>query len=261
VGAITVVDCVVQQHLRYAELHEWKTELVHDWYVSCSDAPEAFLLRANTFLRRVSIDGIRVLLKAFKTGSYAVYMKMSSMASLLVFERLEFTKHGCMLNMQGGKADAASATSAGGNKCGRSPLHGFRLCVSSSGRVFKLSDDDMPAPGVIRMTVLGQRCLVHLEAEEWETIGPMLSARECVQAVPCKGNELPDAQDAHGMKQHDQIERILRDVNMRSLIHQYLEKVSEAVGTYDDSVSGERSSVDGEFIPWMLVSDTSFDDK
>jgi len=181
VAAIAVLDCMVQEHLTEGEKQKWMAIVVRPWYESSDLHAHDVLRRANIFLRNSyeGIGGIKILLKAFENGSYAVFMTMPSLASLLFFQHLELRKLECM---QSGKAGSASA--AGVAVASASLLHGFKLCVSSGGRVFHTADTDRPTrnmPAIIQ----GLRCLAHLRDSDWEMLGPVKTARDFLQEEQC----------------------------------------------------------------------------
>ena len=51
-----------------------------------------FLLRANKFLREHLVEGIQVVENVVKTQSYVAFLRMSELASLLLFEYLDAHK-------------------------------------------------------------------------------------------------------------------------------------------------------------------------
>jgi hypothetical protein len=96
-----------------------------------------------------------------------MYMTMSPLAAVLLFEHLELAKSGSLSARKSEPVAAAAGDS-------ESLLHGFRVFVSSSGRVFSLDDvADMPAPSAEPVIIQGLRCLAFLGAEEWQTLGPV----------------------------------------------------------------------------------------
>jgi len=177
VAAIAVLDCMVQEHLKEGEKQRWMTNVVKPWYNSSELLADDVLCRANIFLRNFyeGTGGIKILLKAFETGSYAVFATMPSLTSLFFFQHLELKKLGCL---QSGKAGSACA--AGVAVAPVPLLHGFKLCVSSGGRFFHNADADRPTRN-IPAVIQGLRCLAHLRDSDWETLGPVKSARKFLQ--------------------------------------------------------------------------------
>jgi len=191
VAAIAVIDCMVKEHLAEGEKQRWTTDVVQPWYDSSDRHTDDVLRRANCFLRdsEEGFDGIMILLKAFDTGSYVVFMTMPSLASVLLFQHLELRKLGCMQSCN----EAAGAAGAPDPS-----LHGFQLFASSGRGVFHATDDDRPArnmPAIIQ----GLQCLKHLTELDWEMLGPVKSAREFLQAefeVHCDESQaLPRLED------------------------------------------------------------------
>ena len=96
------------------------------------------------------------------TQSYVAFMRMTSLASLLLFEYLEARK----------LEDASALGAAGGSS---SLLHGFRMFVRSSAhlpgskRVFSLTPADVPARRSLLTVLEGLMCLSRLSASAWET--------------------------------------------------------------------------------------------
>ena len=103
-----------------------------------------------------------------KTQSDVAFMRMTSLASLLLFEYLEARKWD----------DTASSGPAVGMSC---LFHGFCMFVSSSRRVFSLTPADVPALGARPTVLQGLRCLSRLSAPAWELLGPMKTVREYVE--------------------------------------------------------------------------------
>ena len=48
--------------------------------------------------------------------------------------------------------------------------------------MFSLTDADMPAQSALPTIVEGLRCLAHLPASDWTTLGPVKTARQLVGA-------------------------------------------------------------------------------
>jgi len=175
VAAIAVIDCMVQEYLAEGEKLEWTANVVKPWYDSRELKTEDVLRRANIFLRK-SINGIKILLKAFETGSYVVFMTMKPVASVLLFQHLELRKLGCMQAVK-----AASSSAAGAAGASLPSLYGFDLFASSGGRVSHAADADRSAP-YMPAIIQGLRCLTHLRDAEWEMIGSVRTARQLFQA-------------------------------------------------------------------------------
>jgi len=174
VAAIAVIDCMVKEHLAEGAKQRWTMDVVQPWYDSSDRHTDDVLRRANFFLRdsEEGFDGIKILLKAFDTGSYVVFMTMPSLASLLLFQHLELRKLGCM---QSGKDETTGAAGAF-----EPLLHGFQLFASSGRSIFHATDADRPArnmPAIIQ----GLRCLALLLDSDWDTLGPVKTAREFLQ--------------------------------------------------------------------------------
>ena len=161
---------MVQQRLeRHPEIQQmWSNKVVGSWFCDDDETADDFLLRGSRFLR----DHIRHSMCIFqgpeKTQSYVAFMRMTSLASLLLFECLAARKW----------ADTASSGPAVGTSC---LFHGFCMFVSSSRRVFSLTPADVPALGARPTVLQGLRCLSRLSAPAWELLGPMKAAREYVE--------------------------------------------------------------------------------
>lgn len=163
-AAVFVTDCFVRHHLGESDresLRVWQQDVTRDWFEN-EESASVFLVRANRFLREHVLDGVSVLQHVVETKSYVALMFARRLASLLLFETLEARKvHG---------------TSAG-EDVGES-LHGFRMLVSSSPRVFGLSAADVPAPGAMTAVFDGLRCLSRLTAQGLSAIGPATTCRQ-----------------------------------------------------------------------------------
>jgi hypothetical protein len=221
VAAIAVVDIIVQEHLTRDDQTKWQTDVVKGWYESRDAGPEVFLLRANRFLREL-IGSIQILQRAFETGSYVMYMTMSSVAALLLFEHLERSK--CMSD----RKPEPVAANAGDSE---SLLPGFRLFVSSSGRVFSRDNvADMPASSVRPVIIQGLRCLAHLGAEEWQLLGPVQTAHMFMQ------EEASKTLKSLFNEQIGAVKKYVRDFDGRY--------EDSAFGRYEDSASGEKLPID-----------------
>jgi len=144
---------MVRRHLqRHAEmLRKWEQEVVHDWFGNAETASE-FLDRANRFLQ-TQIDGIGVVIHVIKIQSYVAFLRMSKIASLLLFEYVDVRK-----------SQDAAGTGAAKQRAGVSHdlLRGFSSFVSSAGHVFRLSNADIPARSAVKTIIEGLRCLAHL---------------------------------------------------------------------------------------------------
>jgi hypothetical protein len=167
VAAIAVVDCVVQHLLSGDEsrLLKWQVDVIKGWYDSSDESPNEFLTRANEYLQEETKE-IKVLQVPSPTNSYVVFMVMNSLVSSLLFQHLQFTK---FQNLYSTSAD------------GRLLLYGFRLFVTSAGRVFNLDDADMPARSDVLTVVEGLKCLTQLPEIEWDMLGPFQAASEFVE--------------------------------------------------------------------------------
>jgi ankyrin repeat protein len=168
-AAIFVTDMLVQKSLKgHAESGlAWQQDVVKSWFTNGEDA-STFVLRANKFLREHVVNGTSVVTQVVETQSYVAFMRMTNLASLLLFEYLDTRK--------------LQDTAASGAKGGSSSLfRGFRMFVSSSRRVFSLTPADVPAPGARPTVLQGLRCLARLSAPAWELLGPMKAAREYVE--------------------------------------------------------------------------------
>jgi hypothetical protein len=94
-AAIYVTDLMVRHHLKghAASLGLWERDVVKGWFEpeNVQDA-SVFLLRANKFLREHLVEGIQVVENVVKTQSYVAFLRMSELASLLLFEYLDAHK-------------------------------------------------------------------------------------------------------------------------------------------------------------------------
>ena len=127
---------------------------------------------------------MRIVQDVVKTQSYVAFMRLTSLASLLLFEYLGVRK----------AAQDAAPGAAGGSS---SLLHGFGLFVSSSRRrrVFTLTPADEPAPRAMPTVVQGLRCLSRLSSSQWDMVGPARAARDlCPEPSPPP----PPAARGHG---------------------------------------------------------------
>jgi len=171
VASIAIIDHMVQDLLRNkpSSLKFWQENVVRSWYTTSDETVSDFLMRANDFLR-LSIDSATLLLEGFEIQSYVAFMRMPRLAACLLFGYLETCKF-----------EFASSTGAAGGRGGRDALsHGFCTFVSSAGQVFSLTDADMPAQSALPTIVEGLRCLAHLPASDWTTLGPVKTARQLV---------------------------------------------------------------------------------
>jgi hypothetical protein len=168
-AAIFVTDVMVQQSLKghAASGLAWQQDVVKSWFTNGEEA-STFVLRANKFLREHFVNGTSVVTQVVETQSYVALMRMTNLASLLLFEYLDTRK--------------LQDTAASGAKGGSSSLfRGFRMFVSSSRCVFSLTPADVPAPGARPTVLQGLKCLARLSAPAWELLGPMKAAREYVE--------------------------------------------------------------------------------
>jgi len=158
-AALFVTDMMVRRHLqRHAEmLRKWEQEVVHDWFGNAETASE-FLDKANRFLQ-TQIDGIGVVIHVIKIQSYVAFLRMSKIASLLLFEYVDVRK-----------SQDAAGTGAAKQRAGVSHdlLRGFSSFVSSAGHVFRLSNADIPARSAVKTIIEGLRCLAHLRDPQWD---------------------------------------------------------------------------------------------
>jgi hypothetical protein len=156
--AIFITDSMVQHHLKghAASLGLWQTDIVNGWFENHEDAA-VLLVRVNKFLRSVQ-DGIQVVESVVKTQSYVAFLRMSALASALLFAYLHVRQ----------LQDTWSTTM---------PLHGFCMFVSSSKHIFSL-DQDVATRGVMPTVGQGLQCLARLPAEAWEMMGPLRTAKD-----------------------------------------------------------------------------------
>jgi len=171
VASIAIIDHVVQNLLRHnpSSLKFWQEDVVKSWYSTPDESASDFFRRANDFLCD-SIDGATFLLEGFEIQSYVTFMRMPRLAACLLFGYLETCKF-----------ESSSSIGGVGGPGGRDTWpHGFCTFVSSTGQVFSLTDADMPAKGALPTIVQGLQCLAHLTASDWETLGPVKTARHLV---------------------------------------------------------------------------------
>jgi len=158
-AAVFVTAMMVRRHLqRHSEMfYKWEQDVVHGWFQNDDTASE-FLDRANKFLR-TQIDGIGVVTHVIKIQSYVAFLRMSKIASLLLFEYVDVRK-----------SQDAAGTGAAKQRAGVSHelLRGFSSFVSSAGHVFRLSNADIPARSAIKTIIEGLRCLAHLGDPQWD---------------------------------------------------------------------------------------------
>ena len=114
---------MVRHSLRgHAEsVQKWQQDVVKNWFQNGEEA-SAFLFRANYFLRKHIHNGTSVVNKVIETQSYVAFMRMTRLASLLLFEYLEPRK-----------LQEASAPGAAGSSS--SLFQGFRMFVSLERRL------------------------------------------------------------------------------------------------------------------------------
>jgi len=275
VAAIAVIDSMVKEHLSEGEKHEWTTNVIQPWYDSSDLHTDDVLLRANNFVRDLEggFGGIKILLKAFETGSYVVFMTMSSLASLLLFQLLELRN---LRFVQSGKAE-----DAGSSQAAEPLLHGFQLFASSEGGVFHATDADRPARNM--PIIQGLRCLAHLRDSDWETLGPVKTAREFLQEEQCvEQDELlaraltktedgwettpggcsgTDLGGGPERKKREKLKKILEVDACNLYLQRLCGRSSFSVGYYVDSASGDERQVGPESIALVLVPCKSFNDK
>eukprot|EP00960_Hanusia_phi_P048438 758942-Hanusia_phi.AAC.1 len=103
---------------------EWDKWVMRDWSVNTEDGSQV-IKRMNTFMWS-QVEAIRVITNVIETQSYVCYMHMHKVASLILFEYLETYRK---INA----SDDCKRVS-----CTSSPLEGFSLFASSSGRIFSL---------------------------------------------------------------------------------------------------------------------------
>ncbi|KAJ1488191.1 hypothetical protein T484DRAFT_1783923 [Baffinella frigidus] len=123
---------------------EWQRRV---WDGTASN-PDQFFARANKFLHD-DIDSICVLGDAIETKSYCAFLHMSKLTAFLLFGFLEMRKR---------RSEAGGQAAQG--------LAGFRLFVSSDGRVFSASQQDRPGWENLRGIGEGLRCLARLPRED-----------------------------------------------------------------------------------------------
>jgi hypothetical protein len=191
VGAVAIIDKVVEylllrQSKDAKRWGTWQDEVVGTWYSSGNQTPRAFLLRANKFLRR-HVDKETELMTYVTTWSYVAFMRMTSLASLLLFEYLEARK----------LQEAFTPGAAGRNI---SPFHGFRTFVSSSKRVFALTEADAPDARAMPIVQQGLRCLSRLSASAWEMLGPEKKAHALYDEAIARELEKDDSMLKDGSK-------------------------------------------------------------
>ena len=149
------------------------------WFRSSETSSDQFLLRANRFLREHVELSMYIVQDVVKTQSYVAFMRLTSLASLLLFEYLGARK----------AAQDAAPGAAGGSS---SLLHGFGLFVSSSRRVLTLTKADEPAPRAMPTVVRGLGCLSRLSPAEWDLMGPARAARDlCPEPSPMSRTASP----------------------------------------------------------------------
>jgi Leucine-rich repeat (LRR) protein len=267
-AAIFVTDMMVQQSLKgHAESGlAWQQDVVKSWFTNGEEA-STLVLRANKFLREHVVNGTSVVTQVVETQSYIAFMRMTKLASLLLFEYLDTRK--------------LEDTAASGAKGGSSSLfHGFQMFVSSSKRIFSLTPVDVPALGARPTVLKGLRCLARLSAQAWEHLGPMKTARDYVVDVSsplsvskslatyCQAKDYDPVDDndvessrAAGSRETERKQTFLNNDVIRDLIRGYLTELSNSVGVYMDSASGEQRQVDGESIALELFPGKSFETK
>jgi hypothetical protein len=159
---------MVRHHLkgRTESLEVWERNVVKGWFEPENvQNASVFLLRANKFLREHLVDGIQIIETVVKTQSYVAFLRMSKLASLLLFEYLEVRK----------LEDNSSQGPPGSE---RLIFQGFSMFISSSSRIFRLTVQDVPARSVMSMVREGLKRLARLPAEAWEMMGPIRTARD-----------------------------------------------------------------------------------
>ena len=140
---------------------KWENQVERSWFYDDEPASD-FLLRANRFLREQMTHSISILQTPVRTQSYVAFMRMPTLAALLLFQYLNVRK------LEEDASPAAGSSS--------SLFHGFRMFVSSSRRVFSLTETDVPARHAKKTVLQGLRCLSQLSAQAWELLGPMKTA-------------------------------------------------------------------------------------
>jgi hypothetical protein len=180
-AVIFVTDTMVRHSLHWhaESVRMWRQDVVKNWFQNGEDA-SAFLLRANMFLRKHLVNGISVVTLVVETQSYVAFMRMTPLATILLFGYLEARK-----------MDDTASGAAGGRS---SLFQGFRMFVSSSKQVFSLTKADVPALGAKPTVFQGLRCLARLSGEAWALLGPMKTAREYVEK---KAQVVEENSDAH----------------------------------------------------------------
>ena len=91
--SIFITDAMVQKRLeRHPEKQQmWSSQVMGSWFYD-DETAEDFLLRANRFFRDHTKDSSCILQGVVETQSYVAFMRMTPLASLLLFEYLEARK-------------------------------------------------------------------------------------------------------------------------------------------------------------------------
>jgi len=237
----------------------WEQEVVQGCFGK-SEHASAFLLRTNHFLRKEVVNGMSIVQTVVKTQSYAAFMRMPKLASLLLFEYLEVCK-----------LEDPSAAGAAGS--GDLLLHGFGTFVSSLGQGFSLAGTDVPVCCTRPTVVQGLRCLARLLATAFELMGLTTTARslcfelETKVMAQSKDDMAKDSWEPSNEWKGEcreildkKLDSILGDVVVEGVLQSYIAQLKEQVGFFVNSASGERREIDGESVLLALFSSQSFVD-
>jgi len=176
VASVAIIDHMVAELLVADDvgLAKWNEEVVGSWYGSQHQTLNAFLARANDFLRD-SIGSVR-LLACVQTQSCVAFLRMPKVAAHIFFEYLHV-----------GKQKELSRT-AGARQCSSSLWHGFQLFVSNTHRMSSLTRQHEPSQIALPIVRQGLECLAHLPAHIWDILGPVETIRDLllVQTGPSR---------------------------------------------------------------------------
>ncbi|KAJ1480295.1 hypothetical protein T484DRAFT_1811155 [Baffinella frigidus] len=146
---VFVVGKMVLKVLGAAWHARWTRDVVQNWFSNDEEA-HTFFGRANDFLLpHISYQAIGA---PVQTRSYCAFLSMSKLTALILFEVLDMRKRLC-------RADARELG-----------LAGFRLLVSSDGRVFHVAGPDAPCPRSLRVVHAGVRCLARLPRDDLDAL-------------------------------------------------------------------------------------------
>jgi hypothetical protein len=172
VASIAIIDQMVAE-LLVADaigLAKWNEEVVGSWYGSQYQTLNAFLARANDFLRD-SIGSVR-LLACVQTQSCVAFLRMHKLAAHIMFEYLDISK----------RKEISSSNAAGAVQHSSSLWHGFQLFVSNTHRMSSLTRAHEPARSGLPIVRQGLECLARLPAHIWEMLGPVETIKDLVHA-------------------------------------------------------------------------------